>query len=158
MDFIIRKARVSDAKDIGELYIHFFEVNNKEFNPLIEYDGEITLENQMELAKKDIESSKNHILVAEGDGKVIGSIEFVIKKNWYFYKIKEYGRIDSLITHKNHRRQGVATALIEACMEFMKERGIRYVRTLIYDINEASFNTFEKIGFERQSTILIKEI
>ena len=130
MDLTIRKARVSDARDMGELYLHFFEVNNKEYNPLIEYDGEITLENQMELAKKEIMNKESHILVAESDGKVVGSIEFIIKKNWDFYKITEYGRIDSLITHRDYRRQGIATALVEACLRSLKEKGITIAKEL----------------------------
>ena len=52
----------------------------------------------------------------------------------------------------------MAKALTDSALEFLKEKGIRYVRTNVYDSNDVAMKTWVKLGFEPQSTFLIKKI
>lgn len=156
MEFKIRKARVSDAEDLAKLYFQFW-TPHKNVDPLLEFDKKLTLKNQIKSAKKDIKKKNNHILVAD-NGKVIGFIEFFIKKNDNLFKIKKYGYLNSATTLKEHRGKGVAKALSKAALKFLKSKGIKYVRANVYNSNKVAMKTWIKIGFKPQSTFLIKRI
>ena len=157
MEFKIRKAKLSDAEDLARLYFQFW-VPHKKVDPLLEFDKKMTLKSQIQFAKKDIRKRSNYIFVAEKWGKVIGFIEFFIKKNEYCFKIKKYGYLNSATTHKDYRGKGVAKALTNVALKFFKDKGIQYVRTNVYNINEVAMKTWIKLGFQPQSTFLIKRI
>jgi ribosomal protein S18 acetylase RimI-like enzyme len=157
MEFKIRKAKESDAEDLARLYFQFW-VPHKNVDPLLEFEKKMTLKNQIEFAKKDIRKRSNHIFVADLNGKVIGFIEFFIKKNEDCFKIKKYGYLNSATTDKAHRGKGVAKALNNTALKFFKDKRIKYVRTNVYNSNDIAMKTWTKIGFEPQSTFLIKRI
>ncbi len=156
MDFKIRKARLSDAEDLAKLYFQFWEPH-KNVDPLLEFEKKLTLNNQIKAAKKDIKKRDNHILVAD-NGKVIGFIEFFIKKNDKLFKIKKYGYLNSATTLEEHRGKGVAKALSIEALKFLKNKRIKYVRANVYNSNEIAMKTWIKVGFKPQSTFLMKRI
>lgn len=157
MEFRIRKAKLSDAESLARLYFQFWEPHKK-VDPLLEFEKRLTLKSQTESAKKDIRKRNNHILVADLGGEVIGFIEFFIKKNDDCFKIKRYGYLNSAAINKDYRRKGVAKALTDAALRSLKEQGIKYIRTNVYDSNKVAMNTWIKLGFRPQSSILIRKI
>jgi len=157
MGFSIRKAELSDAETIADLYLQFWK-SHEGVDPLLEFENKLTLDNQIEFAKKNIKKTSNTIFVADLNGKVIGFIEFLIKKNEDCFKIKEYGYLNLATTDKEHRGKGVAKALTNTALKFFKDKGIKYVRTNVYNSNYIAMKTWTKIGFEPQSTFLIKRI
>jgi ribosomal protein S18 acetylase RimI-like enzyme len=157
MEFNIRKAKISDAEVIADLYLQFWKSHEK-IDPLLEFEKKLTLKNQIEFAKRNIKKQDNTIFVADLNGKVIGFIEFLIKKNENCFKIKEYGYLNLATTDKEFRGKGVAKALTNTALNFLKDKGIKYVRTNVYNSNDIAMKTWTKLGFEPQSTFLIKRI
>ncbi|MFW5865884.1 MAG: GNAT family N-acetyltransferase, partial [Nanoarchaeota archaeon] len=155
MRFSIRKAKLSDSESVADLYLQFWK-SHERIDPLLEFENKLTLDNQIEFAKKNIKKTSNNIFVADLNGKVIGFIEFLIKKNENCFKIKEYGYLNLATTDKGHRGKGVAKALTNTALQFLKDRGVKYVRTNVYNSNDIAMKTWTKIGFEPQSTFLIK--
>ena len=151
MEFKIRKAKLEDAEALARLYFQFWEPHNN-VDPLLEFDKKLTLKSQVEFAKKDIRKRDNYIFVADLNGKVIGFVEFFIKKNEDCFKIKKYGYLNSATTHTDYRKRGVAKALTNVALKFFKQKGISYVRTNVYNSNDVAMKTWTKIGFEPQST------
>ncbi len=157
MNFKIRKAKQSDAKDLARLYIQFWEAHKK-VDPLLEFNKKITLKNQIEFAKKDIRKRNTITLVADLNGRIIGFIEFFIKKNEPCFKIKEYGYLNAATTHKEFRGKGVMKELTKAATKMLREKRIKYIKTNVYNSNDAAMKTWIKSGFKPQSTLLIKSI
>ena len=157
MKFSIRNAKLSDAETIADLYLQFWKSHEK-IDPLLEFENKLTQDNQIEFAKKNIKKTSNNIFVADLNGKVIGFIEFLIKKNENCFKIKEYGYLNLATTDKEHRGKGVAKSLTNTALQFLKNKGIKYIRTNVYNSNEIAMKTWTKIGFEPQSTLLLKKI
>jgi|SRR3989338_3091988 len=157
MNIQIRKARIGDAEHLARLYLQFW-VPHKKVDPLLEFEKKMTLKNQIEFAKKEIKKRSNHIFVADLNEKVIGFIEFFIKKNDDCFKIKKYGYLNSATTDKKYRGKGVAKKLTNASLKFFKDKGIKYVRTNVYNSNDVAMKTWIKLGFEPQSTFLLKRI
>ena len=157
MEITVRKARMSDAEDLARLYIEFWKPHKKS-DPLLEFKEKLTLKNQMTAARKDIKKKSNHIFVAVKDNEVIGFIEFFIKKNDKVFKIKEYGYLNSATILKKYRRKGIAKKLHLTAAKFLKDRGIKYIKTNVYISNKLALKAWQKIGFKTQSSILIKRI
>lgn len=139
------------SMDVGELPSYKIKVS------LIR-QYQITIKSEIESAKKNIKKRDNYILVACYNDKIVGFIEFFIKKNKDCFKIKKYGYLNSATTHKDYRGKGIAKALTKEALKFLKERGIIYVRTNVYNINKIAMKTWTNLGFEPQSTFLIKKI
>lgn len=157
MNFIIRKAKEIDAEDLAKLFLQFWDSHNK-LDPLLEFEKKVTLKNQIDFAKKDIRKRSTHIFVADLNGKVIGFVEVLIKKNESCFKIKEYGYLNSATTDKNYRGQGIARALTDVALKFLEDKGIKYVKTNVYNSNDVAMKTWNKLGFKPQSTFLIKRL
>jgi len=139
---IIRKAILSDAEDLAKLYIQFWEPH-KNCDPLVELNKKINLKNQTEFAKNDIKRRNRYILVAEEDNKAVGFIEFFIKKNESFFKIKEYGYLNSVAVDKYYRKQGIAKTLTQHAITFLKKKNIRYVKANVYNINKIAIKSWQ---------------
>ena len=157
MDIKIRKAKIEDTEPLAKLYLQFWEPHRK-IDPLLRLDKKITLKSEITSAKKNIKKRGNYIFVAYQKESIVGFIEFFIKKNEDCFKVKKYGYLNSATTHKKYRGKGVAKALTNAALEFLKNKGIKYVRTNVYNSNDIAMKTWTKLGFEPQSTFLIKRI
>ncbi|MFH1585205.1 MAG: GNAT family N-acetyltransferase [archaeon] len=153
----IRKARKGDERDLMELYPQFWEIHNL-IDPLIKPAKKLTRKSYLNGAKENIKKFKFGFLVAEIDGKVVGYIEFMIKKNENFFKVKRYGYLDATVTHKNYRKRGVAKALTKEAIKSLKKRGIKYVKANVYNSNKIAIGVWKKLGFKENSTMLLKKI
>lgn len=157
MEITVRKTRLFDAEDLARLYIEFWKPHKKS-DPLLEFKEKLTLKNQITAARKDIKKRNNHIFVAVKDNKVIGFIEFFIKKNDKVFKIKEYGYLNSATILKKYRIKGIAKKLYLAAANFLKDSGIKYVKTNVYISSKLALKAWQKVGFKTQSSIMIKRI
>ncbi len=155
MEFTIRKATSKDAEEIAKLYIQFWEPH-KGVDPLIELDKKLNLTSQIDVAKSDIRKKDTYVFVAIKENKVVGYIELLIKSNDKMFKIKKYGYLNSAATHKDYRGQGIARILTEFGMIFLKSKGIKYVKTNVYNTNDVAMSTWKKLGFVEQSTNLVR--
>lgn len=63
------------------------------------------------------------------------------------------GWIERLAVHPDHRRAGLAKAIIAACMNSLRERDLLVIGALIEQENEASRLLFESCGFVRHTDI-----
>lgn len=84
-------------------------------------------------------------LVAEIDGKIVGAAWTRI--------MNDYGHIDdntpsfAVSLYKEHRRQGIGTALTKAMLKRLKEKGYGGVSLSVQKANYA-VNMYKKAGFE----------
>ena len=157
MKILIRKANLSDAKYLAKLYLEFWEAHEK-CDPLLQFKDRLTFKNQMIAAKRDIKKKNNCIFVALKNDKVVGFIELFIKKNDKFFKVKEYGYLNSAVTLEGYRNKGIAKKLYIAATKFLKDKNIKYVKTNVYNSNIVALKTWQKIGFKTQSSIMVKRI
>jgi ribosomal protein S18 acetylase RimI-like enzyme len=157
MNYTIRKAKLSDAPGLARLYLLFWEAH-KRCDPLLKTKNKITLKSEIESAKKDIRKRNTHIFVAESGGKIIGFIEFLIKKNEGIFHVQEYGYLNSAVTDKSYRKKGVARALTQEAFNMLKKKKIKYVKTNAYEKNIPAVKAWQKLGFKRQSLNMIKKL
>jgi ribosomal protein S18 acetylase RimI-like enzyme len=96
-------------------------------------------------ASGSLASEEGEVLVSEVEGQVAGFAkltEFCIAKH-------KYGCILWLGVHPSHHRKGLASALVQAGVENLKNDGAEAVFASVQRRNKASLATFAKEGFER---------
>ncbi|MFC5468046.1 GNAT family N-acetyltransferase [Cohnella suwonensis] len=95
------------------------------------------------------------LLVAESesDGRIAGSVVlFPPKSNAYEGHVEavDHPEIRMLAVDAAYRGEGVATALIAACIERSRAKGYRAIGLHTGEFMEPALRLYEKIGFERQ--------
>lgn|GEM_PF-2129949 len=85
-------------------------------------------------------------LVAELDGKVVGHLDIIESRE------SPFGRflwLDVLMVHVEHRRKGIATALVNAAEEIAKRKGLGAVLVSAQEYEGPSEAFYRSLGFER---------
>jgi ribosomal-protein-alanine N-acetyltransferase len=85
--------------------------------------------------------AKSLVLVASADDKIIGSMIVLLRENIL------QARIYSLNVHPSYRRMGIGGLLMDAALEFLKERGFRKFTLEAGINNTAARNLYESKGF-----------
>lgn len=62
----------------------------------------------------------------------------------------EYGFLQRLAVDRNHRHQGVASALVLDALRWARRRGVREMLVNTQDSNTAALALYEKLGFVRK--------
>lgn len=150
---IIRKAKKGDEKAVAKLDEKFWNFHKK-LDPLI-----IPVEiNHMQNAKLITKSKSDLYFVAEIDYNIIGAINFEIKKNDKFFKIKDYGYIHAIIVDCQCKKIDIAKRLVQFALNYMKEKNIKYVKTNPYLKDIIARKSCKSLGFREKSVTLFKKI
>ena len=98
------------------------------------------------------------VFVAEQDGAVIGSVFAALEPISWKELREACGFIHDLVVDEPGRRGGVATALMEAAMEWLRGRGAPRVVLGTAERNAAAQRLFEKLGFRRTMIEMTREL
>jgi ribosomal protein S18 acetylase RimI-like enzyme len=105
-------------------------------------------------ASHSLYSKKGKVLVCESQGAVVGFakiIEFSVGSG-------KYGCILWLAVHPEHRRKGIASDLVKASTENLRQNGAGAVFASVQRRNKASLATFSKEGFVRMGFLGLWEL
>lgn len=140
----IRKAKISDAQKIKELYR---ELREYELS-LLEGDIKEISEN-MEFEKteanisKIIKSRNSIIFVAENDNKPVGFITGRLLKGIKYYQ----GTFDIYIRN-SFRGKNIGTELMHRLFAWFKKKGCKSSSVEVYSANEKAKAFYKKQGFK----------
>jgi ribosomal protein S18 acetylase RimI-like enzyme len=105
-----------------------------------------------------IRSDDVAVFVAERDGNVAGYVYVGIEPQSWKELREEAGFIHDVVVSDTVRRHGVATALMEAAVAWLRERGVPRVILWTAQPNEGAQRLFEKLGFRRTMIEMTKEL
>ena len=91
-------------------------------------------------------------LVAELDGRVVGYIR--LKPPTKLPENAHVIQVQGLAVHPDARRHGVASGLLDAAEETLRERGARKLTLRVLSTNEPAIRLYERHGFAREGTLL----
>jgi len=130
-------------------------------DPDVEEDIIVDEENTKKWRKQLLDfhkEDKNQILIAEINGEIVGYILFYNPINERFgFKTKHcFGGIIELYVMPEFRRKGVASQLIQRCVDYLKSKGAIDVRVDVLMHNKKAMNLYQKHGFKDWVAILKK--
>ena len=98
------------------------------------------------------------VLVAEREGAVVGYVYAALEPQSWKELRDACGFIHDIVVVDEGRRHGAASALIEAAIEWMRERGAPRVILGTAQPNVGAQALFEKLGFRRTLVEMTREI
>ncbi len=149
---VIRKAKLNDINIIlnfeKKLYDYSVNLLNK-FNPedLVDIRLRDDFENILfDYIKARIFSKNDAIFIVESDGEVIGHMIISIKKNFPIFKMKHYGRINTVFIKKEFRNRNISSKLKDEAINWFKKKGIYRVSLNVDPNNKRAINAYNKWG------------
>ena len=94
-----------------------------------------------------ISASHIELLVAEIDGKLVGSGYARIEDAKPYLQHKQHAYLGFMYVEPEYRGQGINKAIIEALEAWSISQGITEMRLDVYDINSFAVKAYEKAGF-----------
>ena len=128
---MIREANSNDINGLLELYLHLHEVS------LPNIDDKL-----LNTWNKILANDDYHIIVCEEDNEIVSSCTCIIIPN-LTRNVSPYALIENVVTHKNYRGRGYASA----CLDYAKELAIKedcYKIMLITGSSDPKTHTFYK--------------
>jgi GNAT superfamily N-acetyltransferase len=96
------------------------------------------------------EDPEQEIVVADDNGQLCGFavLHHIYKPENPFMKVRDFLDIDEFCVDKEHRRQGVATQLVDFIKEYAKEKGFHRLELNMWEFNQDALAFYESAGFE----------
>jgi len=139
----IRPATFEDLKTLKDFEQGVIETE-RPFDITIK-DNPVSYYNIEEMiTKDDIE-----LLVAETDGRLIGSGYAIIKQSQAFYKSTFYAYLGFMYVVPAFRGMGINSLIITRLKTWAYSKNITELRLQVYDNNIPSINAYEKVGFTK---------
>jgi ribosomal protein S18 acetylase RimI-like enzyme len=84
----------------------------------------------------------NGTLIGHVGGAIVGDASLFLKPDWH-----QYGLIFDLYIKPEYRRQHLGSALVEAVMHALRNKGVKRFRIVGLAQNEAALRLYRKTGF-----------
>lgn len=104
--------------------------------------------------KPFIEDEDKLLLVAEKDGKLVGSGHAKIKTADPFYTYNKFVFLGFMYVVPELRGQGINQRIIAEFKKWALQRGIRELQLQVYDENISAIKAYEKVGFKKILTTM----
>ena len=145
-ELTIRPYRQSDESRVKELTIMSFDgvSIDQNFDKLVGWNRSPAWEDRKWAGSVEVlRSFPENSFVAELDGRVVGYVSCTISHS------SQIGRIVDLAVDHAHRRQRIASLLIEAALESFRNHGMTIAKIETLRQNRASQSLYPKFGFKQ---------
>ncbi|MCK5614368.1 GNAT family N-acetyltransferase [Candidatus Pacearchaeota archaeon] len=142
----IRNAKLRDVKAIAKLNLELMK-HVGQYDPIFKLQKK-PLPIMEEWRRKGVYSSRQKLMVAECDGKIIGYINATTKTRPKIYEVKEVGFISDLYVLPEYRKQNIGKKLVEPILEWLKQKGVRHVHLYAVSKNEVALTVWKKFKFK----------
>lgn len=141
----VREATHEDISTLVEFSTQLSQEDGKQHGQAINHDW--AQDHGSETFARSIDSSISNILVAEGEGKLVGSLHGYIQytPSWRSTPI---AIIISIYTNPDYRGQGVGSSLIFAFQSWATEQGATRLAVSAFASNHAAIRFYERHGFQ----------
>ena len=146
--FTIRDPRLPDDRPALVSFIDGLQHYEYKFESNRRIDAQAG-EDYFAVLLQRVAEHEGRIFVAEADGQPIGWAVFLIEQD-YVYVIEEertYGYIAELFVTENVRGRGVGQALIKACEDEGRSRGLKRMMIGVIPANERAARVYAQAGY-----------
>ncbi len=136
----IRRACPADAAALQELYLcHLTQSPPEQPGTLGQWQG---------LLERVSARPDYFLLVGEEGGRVVSSVTLVLVEN-LTHGMRPYALIENVVTHRDFRGKGHASALLQEATRLAREAGCYKIMLLTGSKQESTLRFYEQNGFRR---------
>ena len=158
MPFVVRRASDADAPALGRLGAMLLRAHYA-FDPRRFIAPGSNPESGYEwFLRGQLREDDAAVFVAEQDRQVIGYVFAALEPISWKELREACGFIHDIVVDDPQRRGGVATALMEAAIEWLRGRGAPRVILGTAERNAAAQRLFDKLGFRRTMIEMTREL
>lgn len=157
-DHIIRRAIGADLAALGRLgatlmRVHYEFDRNRFMRP-----GRDPESGYAAFLAAQLDDPDGLVLVAERDGAVVGYLYAGIEPQSWKELRERAGFIHDILVDEGNRRAGLADALVDRAIEWLRDRGIPRVLLWTAASNAGAQRVFERKGFRTTMLEMTKEL
>ena len=104
---------------------------------------------------ESLHSDDSATIVALDDDVIVGYASIAVREQPRFYKVKKVGAMSALMIAKNHRRRGIASAILAEARASFDQRGIKYFTLYTTVANRGAIEFYRKNGLSELHTTFI---
>ena len=157
-DFIVRRATPDDRSALGELGAVLIRAHHN-FDPQrFLAPGNNPAEGYGRFLASQLEDDESAVFVADRGGQLLGYVYASLEGRSWRELRDACGFIDDVVVREDERRTGVATAMLEAAFDWMREHGAPRVILWSAEQNQSGQRLFERLGFRRTMVELTREL
>lgn len=131
----VREIRANELDALLELYLHLHETEIPENTEYLEATWQTITEDK-----------NHHIFVAEEKGCLVSSCVCVIIPN-LTRGVRPYAFIENVVTHKDYRNRGYATAVLQKAKQTAEESNCYKMMLLTGAKDEKTLRFYQKSGY-----------
>lgn len=143
MNATVRKATLDDLQVLLKFEQGVIEAE-RPMDPTIQ-DGPIHYYDIADL----ITNADSEVFVAEENGVIVASGYAKIKPDRHYLKHDRQGYLGFMFVPEQHRGRGLNQLIIDALLNWCRERHINEIRLDVYDTNLPAIRAYEKVGFKK---------
>ncbi len=132
---MIREADKNDLQQILELYLYLHETDIPEESEQLRHTWDSI-----------ISDGNHHLIVCEMEGRIIASCVCVIIPN-LTRNVRPYAFIENVVTHKDYRGKGYATACLNYAKQIAEENNCYKMMLLTGSKDKATLNFYKNAGY-----------
>jgi RimJ/RimL family protein N-acetyltransferase len=144
-DVVIRPTRIDDAPAYRTLRLEGLRAHPEAFGADYATSAARPIEYWQERMQSGAGGEQGITCVAEAAGELIGMTALVRND---LAKTRHAGSIFGVYTRPDWRATGVADALIEMCVAYARELGLRLVRLGVVTSNASAIRLYQRCGFQ----------
>jgi GNAT superfamily N-acetyltransferase len=157
-DFHVRSATESDSRALGELGAALMRTHH-DFDPeRFIAPGPNPAAGYGRFLASRISADDAAVFVAERDGEIVGYVWASLEPHSWKELREASGFIEDVVVREAERRTGVATALLDAAMRWLRSRGAPRVILWTAEKNGAAQQLFTSLGFRRTMIEMTHEL
>ncbi|MDP4177142.1 MAG: GNAT family N-acetyltransferase [Bacillota bacterium] len=134
---MVREIVKEDFNGLMELYMQLHDNAMPKITPEI-----------IQLWNRILKDKEHHIIIAEEDGKIVSSCVCVIIPN-LTHNQRPYAVIENVITDKDYRNKGLATACLNYAKEIAVKENCYKLMLLTGSKKESTLKFYERAGYNQ---------
>lgn len=155
---VIRRAQQSDVEALGRLGALLLRTHYA-FDPQrFIAPGDNPEAGYGWFLSSQLKDEDSAVFVAEREGEVIGYVYASLEPHSWKELREAAGFVHDIAVDDRGRRIGVATALMEAAVDWLKARGAPRVVLWTAEQNDAAQRLFDRLGFRRTMLEMTREL
>lgn len=155
---VVRRAEAADLPALGRLGATLirthFAFDERRFLP----PGENPEEAYAWFLSSQLDDADAVVMAAEIDGEIAGYVYAGLEPRSWKELREAAGFIHDVVVDERARRSGAATALIDAAIAWLRERGAPRVMLWTAERNDVAQRLFTRLGFRRTMIEMTREL